>query len=78
MAIIRDVNTREGEIKTFLRKLHTLYVDTISSPFATVGARLELDSFHTKVVKLIASFDAQFPQTVGQVAAAAAVVAARA
>ncbi len=39
----------------FLRRLHALYVDTLSSPFAVVGARLDAARFHGQVARLVFS-----------------------
>ena len=50
VCVVHDVSAKETEIKAFLRKLHSLYVDTISSPFATIGARLDSSApFHARV-----------------------------
>ncbi len=44
-----------SSIHQFLRRLHALYVDTLSSPFAVVGARLDAARFHGQVARLVFS-----------------------
>jgi hypothetical protein len=51
-----------------LRKLHAFYVDSVTSPFAVVHAKLDTPQFHANVIKLIQSFDAQLPPTIGSAA----------
>ena len=65
LAIMRDVFVQESNCKVFLKKLQGVYVDSISSPFAVVGAPFESERFHQAVRRLINSFDGQLPPIIG-------------
>eukprot|EP00128_Syssomonas_multiformis_P002323 Colp12_sorted_trinity150504_noHs@18647 len=58
IAVINDYDTavKDSEIKTFFRRLHTLYTDMVCNPFYTPGDKIESPAFQKGVSQLMESF----------------------
>ena len=47
--VLDDVDVRESHIKTFFRKLHSIFADAISNPFYTQDLRITSKKFDSEV-----------------------------
>ena len=54
IAVIDDEEPKEGEIRALFRRLHALYVDTVSNPFHTYDSELYgSSSFQRQVERIV-------------------------
>ena len=55
IAVLDDEDPKEGEIRALFRRLHSLYVDTVSNPFHTADSDLYgSTSFQRQVERIVA------------------------
>lgn len=53
IAVLDDEEVKDAEMKVFFRRLHTLYVDTISNPFHDTAAELNHSATFARQVKRV-------------------------